>query len=831
VRRIGVLLALALTTSSLVAATVPRRGVASTPSRLAGTTTTTYLSDLAWISASTGRGDVRRDTNHNGSPIKLRGKTYAKGLGVYPRSEVTFALDGGYTSFRAELGIDDLCGGAGTVTFEVYLDDARAYTTGKITGATATRLVSLDTTGVDRLRLLLTDGGDGVTCEYADWADAQLLSSTALPPSTTTPTTTTTTPATTTPPSTAPLTTFSLTGDPTIVGRKQQQIQLHADRPFPSDFPERQIGEAYAELLLADADPNTPDARQFRAEALIAELYGGGGPAGFPNFGTPPAVTGWTGEFVSPVFLRMWVDHPELRARLRAESASQMTAMIRKFVDFACHLTPDELAPALADPWYRRNTENLMVMRRTNCLLGSYFLHQEAGGNDPEWTGWRDHLIRFLQERAKNGLLDEIASPQYGKFTVAALYGLVDFPGDAEIRRLANEYLDLFWHDVAHDFNRRTGVPGAAGTRTYQLDPANEAGDPKGYYRQPTKHWARQWLYVYAWHDIDPGNQTHPMIMNAAGSSYEPLGISRALAVMTGKNFEYASRRPTRLGATVGQSHFIRRDVSVNDDFMTGAVTFDPNPAHKFSKSGVEAMWFSAAANGDLQHADERIMISGVAATKPGSTAFADYHGVTGTAFRDVIVAARDKRAENTVGVRVYLGTGDFCANLVPDDPSIASKWFFTRSGNTYAAIRIADARLDQYKGTCNGVANKTMSLRIDGGEDIWAPVVVQLGRASSYGNNFETFKAAVKARWYSYANGVVTYVSLRNSKFELRRQEAGGSLPKLDDQTRSTSPAKAYDSPYLSMTWGSPFATARGPSGSCVVLNFSSPPQSAPAC
>jgi hypothetical protein len=121
-----------------------------------------------------GSGPVRRDANGANGPIKVGGKSYAKGLGVYPRSDIVYDLAGDYVRFRADVGIDDACGGSGTVVFNVYLDGTRVYTTNKITGATATRVIDLNTSGKTTLRLELTDAGDGRSCEYADWADARL---------------------------------------------------------------------------------------------------------------------------------------------------------------------------------------------------------------------------------------------------------------------------------------------------------------------------------------------------------------------------------------------------------------------------------------------------------------------------------------------------------------------------------------------------------------------------------------------------------------------------------------------------------------------------------
>lgn len=204
--------------SSSTTTTAPSTSTTATTAPSGGTT---YLSNLTPVSAINGSGSYRRDLNNHNGPIKLDGRTYAKGLGVYPRSELTYELGRNYAQFLADAGIDDICGGAGTVLFEVYLDGVKAFSSGIVTGATPARAISLDTSNTDTLKLVLTNGGDGTSCEYADWADARVLplgpppssttTPTTVPPSTTTTSTTTTTTTTTTvPPSSTSTTTTTV---------------------------------------------------------------------------------------------------------------------------------------------------------------------------------------------------------------------------------------------------------------------------------------------------------------------------------------------------------------------------------------------------------------------------------------------------------------------------------------------------------------------------------------------------------------------------------------------------------------------------------------------
>lgn len=126
----------------------------------------TYLSDLTWISAINGFGPVEKDRSNgeinasDGRTIALKGKTYAKGLGVHAPSEIRYNLGGKYSTFIADVGVDDEVGGNGSVVFEVWADGERLYNSGVIYGNTATKQVKVSMAGKQELKLLVTDAND-----------------------------------------------------------------------------------------------------------------------------------------------------------------------------------------------------------------------------------------------------------------------------------------------------------------------------------------------------------------------------------------------------------------------------------------------------------------------------------------------------------------------------------------------------------------------------------------------------------------------------------------------------------------------------------------------
>ena len=142
-----------------------------------------YLSDLPFASTVNGLGPVERNRSNGGAaagdggPLVLNGVTYAKGLGVAGYSEVTFDLGGDYARFQSDVGVDDVIWGhnAAMMIFRVFGDGVKLYDSGTMASDTNTKSVDISVVGINELKLVVIDGGDGVNNDLGDWAGARLV--------------------------------------------------------------------------------------------------------------------------------------------------------------------------------------------------------------------------------------------------------------------------------------------------------------------------------------------------------------------------------------------------------------------------------------------------------------------------------------------------------------------------------------------------------------------------------------------------------------------------------------------------------------------------------
>jgi alpha-galactosidase len=139
-----------------------------------------YVSDLPWLTVTNGWGPVEIDRSNgerpagDGKPITIEGVVYAKGLGVHAPSTVTYYFGGKCSTLTAFVGVDDEEVADGTVTFEVWADGGKVAETGVMTNAMPAAPLTADVSGAKLVRLIVTDGGDNVNSDHADWADLKI---------------------------------------------------------------------------------------------------------------------------------------------------------------------------------------------------------------------------------------------------------------------------------------------------------------------------------------------------------------------------------------------------------------------------------------------------------------------------------------------------------------------------------------------------------------------------------------------------------------------------------------------------------------------------------
>ncbi|MEZ6059534.1 MAG: NPCBM/NEW2 domain-containing protein [Planctomycetaceae bacterium] len=120
-------------------------------------------------------------------PLMLRGRVYRKGLCIFPQARIAYALDGRYTNFVAQVGVDDevAFNSPGpdhpySVSLTIEGDGTKLWE-GLIEAPAEAQALDVDVSGVRTLTLLVGFGDGRNYCDYLDLADAKLILATEQP--------------------------------------------------------------------------------------------------------------------------------------------------------------------------------------------------------------------------------------------------------------------------------------------------------------------------------------------------------------------------------------------------------------------------------------------------------------------------------------------------------------------------------------------------------------------------------------------------------------------------------------------------------------------------
>jgi len=122
-----------------------------------------------------GAGLPAKNTSFDRHPLSIGGRTFERGFGTHAESSLFIKLDGQARRFLAQVGVDDeMKGKRASVEFLVFGDGRQLWSSGVMHAGEGPKECSVSLDGVKELELTVTDGGDGIDYDHADWAEAKI---------------------------------------------------------------------------------------------------------------------------------------------------------------------------------------------------------------------------------------------------------------------------------------------------------------------------------------------------------------------------------------------------------------------------------------------------------------------------------------------------------------------------------------------------------------------------------------------------------------------------------------------------------------------------------
>jgi alpha-galactosidase len=147
---------------------------------MAATNASFSLSSLG-LEADQDWGELRQDQSVDRHPLSIGGRKFEHGLGTHANSTLRVALGGTADRFTASVGVDDEVGRRGSISFKIVGDNQTRWESGVMHGGDPAQTVSVDLHGVKTLVLSVSDAGDGIDYDHADWAEAVIAMTSGKP--------------------------------------------------------------------------------------------------------------------------------------------------------------------------------------------------------------------------------------------------------------------------------------------------------------------------------------------------------------------------------------------------------------------------------------------------------------------------------------------------------------------------------------------------------------------------------------------------------------------------------------------------------------------------
>lgn len=129
------------------------------------------IDEMDLSSMSIGWGDIKTGKSVEGKPLTIAGVVFEKGIGTHAVSKFMLELDGKAIEFSSGAGVDDESGNDATIEFFVIGDKKILWQSGVMHKGDSVSRFRVSLKNIKKLALYVSDGGDNINYDHADWIE------------------------------------------------------------------------------------------------------------------------------------------------------------------------------------------------------------------------------------------------------------------------------------------------------------------------------------------------------------------------------------------------------------------------------------------------------------------------------------------------------------------------------------------------------------------------------------------------------------------------------------------------------------------------------------
>ena len=464
--------------------------------------------------------------------------------------------------------------------------------------------------------------------------------------------------------------------------------------------------------------------------------------------------------------------------------------------------------------WHVHESENHHIQRFSTVWHFSKFLRNESEYRDrpyddgsiaeEHYQAWTAYAKVWLGERAKKGLLIEMANGGYGLQTLKCVYNFHDF-GDAELSSLSSKFLDLYWAIWAQE--QLEGVRGGAKSRVYQGRRSQTGRNELG-------HLA--WYYL----GINNPEKLQRNMLTVVTSAYRMPQVVIDLAVdPEGRGCYEISQRAQGLveAGFFGPPDYrlcadgggIVRYSYCTPEFIMGTVLLAPVEFEDWAMISSQNRWQGVIFSGDP---DARIYPQ-VKENGSPDKAIVTYNACWSVQSKGSLIT--QKLPGKTINGKgntmcVWISDAGRTGNLPERDG-----WVFAEYDGAYAAIKCVSGSY-HWKKSSEPVAGHWMVCAKK-----FTPVIIEVARTADFAN-FSEFQTRVLSLPITFDDKLVEYTGLDG--FQLTLAPYPGRM-KVNGKEVDLAPPNVFFSPFIQSKYNSGIVNIRRGSHSLMLnLNAGTP-------
>ena len=414
-------------------------------------------------------------------------------------------------------------------------------------------------------------------------------------------------------------------------------------------------------------------------------------------------------------------------------------------------------------------------------------LMADGGTMRQHYDAWTAFFKEWMRQRAGKGMFIEVQSRVYGVHTVKNIYPLYDFSEDGELRRLAGDFISLFWALWAQE--QLSGVSGGGMSRVYP----NTARDTHGE--------AADWAYYYT--GMGRMNPPDGMDYVCLDSRYRMPELIARLALEEKERGVYETEmRP--LGYALPEDEFpnyrpdpengrIYRYTYCTPDFIVGTQMYPQTPSENWclisSQNRYHGVVFGPEGAQVLPIPEPKGMHN-LHSTEPTVTfnAFWDMqkHGT--------LITQENRLCQDVGRMRVWLSDAGGVSVTQERDG-----WLFLRCRGACCALRVVRGGWELIPaGPDREEKCETRGVWLVC-EDNLTPVILETARLCDW-ESFDAFKDAVAALPLEVSETEMRYTGLYGDEFIMRLNGDNGSLIGGEPYVRNI--PWSVRSPFVRIPW-----------------------------